>query len=171
MKEYQIVGRRSKVPEGQPNKLYRMRIFANNKVIAKSRFWYFLNKLRKLKRTHGEILACHQLHEKKPLKVKNFGIFLRYNSMHGTHNIYKEFRDTTRCGAVKQLYADMASHHRAFGTNIQIMDVREVPNKQVRRKTTVQYLSSKLRFPLLHRVPRVPKRFQHAFMPFRPTTF
>lgn len=40
--EYQVVGRH--VPtEADPNpKIYRMRIFAVNEVVAKSRFWYFL---------------------------------------------------------------------------------------------------------------------------------
>src|SRR5882762_8826140 len=40
--EYQVVGRHLPT-ESDPNpKLYRMRIFAPNEVVAKSRFWYFL---------------------------------------------------------------------------------------------------------------------------------
>lgn len=172
MREFQIVGRRSveKEEEGVAQKLYRMRIFAPNKVVAQSRFWYFLSKLRKLKRANGEIVACHQLFERKPLKVKNFGIFLRYNSRHGTHNIYKEFRDTTRVGAVRQLYADMGSHHRATGTNIQVIEVREIPVAQVRRKAIAQFAKGSPRFPLVHVVPRIPKAHGHTFMPIRPTT-
>lgn len=44
-----------------------------------------------------------KIFERKPMKVKNFGILLRYNSRTGTHNLYKEFRDTSRTGAVNQL--------------------------------------------------------------------
>jgi len=42
LQEYQVVGRH--LPTGnEPNpKIYRMRIFAPNEVVAKSRFWYFL---------------------------------------------------------------------------------------------------------------------------------
>ena len=110
VREYQIVGRRSNVEEGKANPLYRMRIFAPNKIVAKSRFWYFLTKLKKVKRANGEILAVNEITEKFPNVVKNFGIFLRYNSVHGTHNIYKEFRDVSRCGAVKQLCKTKHKH-------------------------------------------------------------
>jgi hypothetical protein len=45
---------------GQPTpKLYRMRIFAPNTVVAKSRFWYFLMKLRKVKKANGEIVSLN----------------------------------------------------------------------------------------------------------------
>jgi hypothetical protein len=39
--------------------LYRMRIFAPNTVVAKSRFWYFLMKLRKVKKANGEIVSLN----------------------------------------------------------------------------------------------------------------
>ena len=38
-----------------------MRIFAPNDVVAKSRFWYFLSKLRKVKKTNGEIVSLNQV--------------------------------------------------------------------------------------------------------------
>lgn len=36
-----------------------MRIFAPNTVVAKSRFWYFLMKLRKVKKSNGEIITIN----------------------------------------------------------------------------------------------------------------
>jgi hypothetical protein len=36
-----------------------MRIFAPNTVVAKSRFWYFLMKLRKVKKANGEIISLN----------------------------------------------------------------------------------------------------------------
>ena len=59
LKEYQVVGRH--LPsEAQPApKLYRMRIFALNEVVAKSRFWYFLRKLKKVKKANGEIIGVN----------------------------------------------------------------------------------------------------------------
>lgn len=56
-----------------------------------------------MKKTTGEILAVNELFEKRPQVVKNYAAFVRYDSRSGTHNIYKEFRDTTRVGAVNQL--------------------------------------------------------------------
>lgn len=39
--------------------LFRMRIFAPNEVVAKSRFWYFLRQLHKVKKASGEIVAVN----------------------------------------------------------------------------------------------------------------
>lgn len=46
------------------------------------------------------------------MKVKNFGIWLRYDSRSGTHNMYKEYRELSRTDAVEALYQDMAARHR-----------------------------------------------------------
>lgn len=40
--EYQIVGRHLPTDSEPTPKIFRMRIFAPNEVVAKSRFWYFL---------------------------------------------------------------------------------------------------------------------------------
>jgi large subunit ribosomal protein L18Ae len=42
LKEYQVVGRHLPTEATPTPKIYRMRIFAPNEVVAKSRFWYFL---------------------------------------------------------------------------------------------------------------------------------
>merc|ERR1711964_381037 len=85
--EYQVIGRKLPSDKDASPKLYRMRVFAPNEVVAKSRFWYYLRKLRKVKKAAGELVAVNLISEKKPLKVKNFGIWLRYDSRSGTHNI------------------------------------------------------------------------------------
>ena len=41
--------------------LYRMRIFAPDHIVAKSRFWYFLRQLRKFKKATGEIVSIQQV--------------------------------------------------------------------------------------------------------------
>jgi large subunit ribosomal protein L18Ae len=123
--------------ETEPSpQIFRMRIFAPNEVVAKSRFWYFLHQYKKMKRTTGDILGVNevgdvewhgpmrcwrrglqaavphcaarelfllQIRERNTQVVKNFGITLKYNSRSGTHNMYKEFRDTTLTGAVEQM--------------------------------------------------------------------
>jgi len=109
-------------------KLYRMRIFAKNTVVAKSRFWYFLMKLRKVKKSTGEIVGLNVISEKRPLKVKNFGIWIRYDSRSGTHNMYKEYREMSRTEAVEALYQDMAAQHRARFRSIHVR--QDLPGKQ-----------------------------------------
>lgn len=57
--EYQVIGRKLPSEKEPQPKLYRMRIFAPNEVVAKSRFWYFLRKLRKVKKATGEVVAVN----------------------------------------------------------------------------------------------------------------
>ncbi|EDL28888.1 mCG14783, isoform CRA_d [Mus musculus] len=102
LREYKVVGRCLPTPKCHTPPLYRMRIFAPNHVVAKSRFWYFVSQLKKMKKSSGEIVYCGQVFEKSPLRVKNFGIWLRYDSRSGTHNMYREYRDLTTAGAVTQ---------------------------------------------------------------------
>lgn len=53
-----MIGRRVPTEKDRSPTLYRMRIFAPDEVSAKSRFWYFTKKLKKLKKTAGEICYC-----------------------------------------------------------------------------------------------------------------
>ena len=59
LNEYQVIGRHLPTESNATPKLYRMRIFAPNTVVAKSRFWYFLMKLRKVKKSNGEIITIN----------------------------------------------------------------------------------------------------------------
>ena len=56
-----MVGRKLPSEKDLAPKLYRMRIFAPNDVVAKSRFWYFLKKLRKVKKAAGEIVSINEV--------------------------------------------------------------------------------------------------------------
>lgn len=103
--------------------MYKMRIFAPDNIVAKSRFWYFLRQLKKFKKTTGEIVSLKQVYEKTPTKIKNFGIWLRYDSRSGTHNMYREYRDLAVGGAVTQCYRDMGARHRARAHSIQVSAV------------------------------------------------
>ncbi|EPS96483.1 hypothetical protein FOMPIDRAFT_1025390 [Fomitopsis schrenkii] len=168
LQEYQVVGRHLPTESEPSPKIYRMRIFAPNEVVAKSRFWYFLRRLDKVKKASGEIIGVNVIHEKKPLKVKNFGIWLRYDSRSGTHNMYKEFRELTRADAVKALYQDMAARHRARFRSIHILRVVEIEKTEdVRRPYIKQLLTPKLKFPLPHRVGKS----RSTFVAHRPSTF
>lgn len=102
LKEFQIVGRKlaTSSQQGTEEPLYKMRIFARDAVVAKSRFFYFLQKLKKVKKSNGEIVSINEVHEKKPMKVKNFGVWIRYDSRSGTHNMYKEYRAMSRVEAI-----------------------------------------------------------------------
>jgi len=166
--EYQVVGRHLPTPNEPTPKIYRMRIFAQNEVVAKSRFWYFLRQLKKVKKANGEIIGVNVIHEPKPLKVKNFGIWLRYDSRSGTHNMYKEYRELSRADAVKSMYQDMAARHRARFRSVHILRVVEIAaTADIRRPYIKQLLVPGLKFPLPHRIHKV----RSTFVAKRPSTF
>lgn len=61
VKQYLIVGR-AKPTEKEPEpKVYRMRVFAPNTVVAKSRFWTLMRKQKKIKHTGAELIALHEV--------------------------------------------------------------------------------------------------------------
>ncbi|KAI0001233.1 ribosomal L18ae/LX protein domain-containing protein [Xylariaceae sp. FL0662B] len=170
LREYQVIGRHLPSEANPTPKLYRMRIFAPNQVVAKSRFWYFLMKLKKVKKANGEIVSLNEIHEKNPLTVKNYGIWIRYDSRSGTHNMYKEYRELSRTDAVEALYQDMAARHRARFRSIHILRVVELEKTDDIKRTYIKQLVAKgLSFPLPHRVPKT--NAKKVFSATRPSTF
>jgi len=143
--------------------VYRMKIFAKNHVIAKSRFWYFISRLKKVKKANGEILAVERIRE-SGVAAHTYGIFLRYNSRTGTHNMYKEYRAINRVSAVVQMYNEMAGRHRAGERAIQIIQIAKLSPDQVKRAHIKQYLDPNLKFPLPHHIVRPSrKEFRKVF--------
>ncbi len=69
LKQYEVIGRKLPTEKEAQPPLYKMTIFAPNEVVAKSRFWYFLSKLRKLKRTTGQIISVHQVRERDAARL------------------------------------------------------------------------------------------------------
>merc|ERR1711872_778089 len=154
LKLFAVVGRKIPTAKEPVSTPYRMRIFAPNAVVAKSRYWYFIRQLKKMKKGSGEILKCERIFPKKPAMVKNYGVLLRYMSRSGNHNMYKEFRDTTEEGAITQLYREMGARHRARPESIQVIEIKIVAPKDCKRAYTTQFHDYNLKFPLPHRVNR-----------------
>lgn len=101
LRQYRIVGRHLPTAAIANPPLYRMTIFAPDHVIAKSRYWYFLSKLKKVKKANGEIVEIKEIQESDACdKVKNYGVWLRYNSRTGSHNMYREYRDISTNNAI-----------------------------------------------------------------------
>ncbi|KAI0497183.1 hypothetical protein KFK09_020405 [Dendrobium nobile] len=110
--------------------------------------------------------------EKYPTKIKNYGIWLRYQSRTGYHNMYKEYRDTTLNGAVEHMYNEMASRHRVRFPCIQIIKTATIPLKLCKREITKQFHDSKIKFPLVFKKVRPPSRkLKTTFKASRPNLF
>ncbi|XP_032612307.2 large ribosomal subunit protein eL20-like [Hylobates moloch] len=169
LREYKVVGRYLPTPKCHTPPLYRMQMFAPNRVVAKSSFWYFVSQLKKMKKFSGEIAYSGRVFGKSPLWVKNSRIWLRCDSLSGTHNLYQEYQDLTTAGAVTQCYRVMGARHCAQAHCIQIMKVEEIAARKCRRPSVKQFHDSKVKFPLPHPV----LRHQHKprFTTKRPNTF
>ncbi|XP_044474041.1 60S ribosomal protein L18a-like isoform X2 [Mangifera indica] len=137
--QYQVVGRALPTESDEHPRIYRMKLWATTEVRGKSKFWYFLRKLKKVKKSNGQMLAINEIFEMNPTKVKNYGIWLRYQSRTGYHNTYKQYRDTTLNGAVEQMYTEMASRHRVRHPCIQIIKTVTIPAKLCKRESTKQF--------------------------------
>lgn len=83
--EYQVIGRHLPTEANPTPKLYRMRIFAPNTVVAKSRFWYFLMKLRKVKKANGEIVSLNVVSEISLAQQEYTKLIDMYRFMRNAH--------------------------------------------------------------------------------------
>lgn len=167
------MGRKLPTEQDPSPKVYAIRLFAKNKVIAKSKFWYHLRRQLKTKSAQGQILTVNEIFERRPNHVKTFGVVLRYQSRTGNHNMYKEYRDVSLNGAISQLHAEMSGNHRASPDTISIIKTAVLHTKdEIRRPRSDQFKDSKIRFPILRVTNRASqKKYRTIFRATRPNTF
>ena len=156
MRQYWVVGRARPTENVPEPTLYRIRVFAKNQVLAKSRFWYQMKRQNKIRATHGEIVQVSEIFERNTNSIRNYGIMYKYLSRKGVINMYKEFRDTTLCGAVSQMYNEMAGRHSGRADTIHIIKTSVVPNSKVIRPQTLRFTKSNIRFPKITQIKRAP---------------
>ena len=172
LKQFYIVGRKLPSDKCAEPTLYRLRIFAPNEVLARSKYWYHMKRQHKVRRIQGEIVSTSEINEKKATSLKNYGIFLRYDTRTHTVNMYKEYRDTSLCGAVSQMYMEMSGRHSARSETIQIIRTSRLEDKDLKRAANIQIADKKVAFPKLRTVKRAPtKNMQTLFKADRPTLF
>merc|ERR1711865_614712 len=123
--QYEVIGRHVPTERDPEPKAYRIKLFTKNETQARSRFWYFIRRLVKMKKANAEILSIREIFEKKPEKVSKYGMWLRYDSRSGTTNMYKEFSALSENEASKCIRANIK-----------------------------QFLKANIAFPLPHRVYR-----------------
>jgi len=170
VRQYWVVGRESPTTDSPDPVCYRIRVFAKNIVIARSQFWYEMKRQNKVRKCQGEIISVSEIFERKTQAVRNYGIILKYLTRTGVVNMYKEYRSNTLCGAVSQMYNEMAGRHSARAESIHIIKTIILPDKSLRRPQILQYAKVGLRFPKFTTVKRAPTAAHKAsFTAARPT--
>merc|ERR1719469_73268 len=172
VRQFYVVGRALATETNSDPELYRMRIFARDTVLARSKFWYHMKRQHKVRKIQGEIISTTEVFEKKVGAIRNYGIFLRYLTRADTVNMYKEYRDVTLCGAVSQMYMEMSGRHSAALDSVQIIRTSVVENQNVRRPQIRQFTSEKINFPKPNNIKRSPFKAANATVrASRPTLY
>ena len=158
LRQFYIVGRALPTTESPDPALYRMRVFARDAVLARSKFWYQMKRQHKVRKIQGEIISTSEIFERKTGAIRNYGIVLRYLTRTGTVNMYKEYRDVSLCGAVSQMYMEMAGRHSAAQDSIQIIRTSVVGNDDLRRESIKQFTNQNIKFPKTNTLKRPPNK-------------
>ncbi|KAM3131992.1 hypothetical protein pb186bvf_015876 [Paramecium bursaria] len=173
IRQYLVSARPNPTKEEPNPKVFAMRVFARNHVVAKSRFWWNMRRLNKLKRANGQILAVQELFERRTQAIKTYGIVLKYQSRTTFHNMYKEFRDVTLNGAISQLYQQMSGNHRANPNAIQIIRTSVLTKgDEIKRSKSNIYRGDGIKFPIVKTIPRASSRkYKTIFKAKRPNLY
>ena len=148
------------------------RIYAANAVLARSKFWKLNLTKFGLRKSKGELLRVQEVFESGRTIAKNFGIFLKYRSTVGVHNVFKEYRDTTINGAINQMYDEMGGNHRISRERIDIISVSELAKEQLRERKPRALIfadAKAVKYPLWKRTARPTNpKFRATFHTSRP---
>ena len=170
VRQFYVVGRALPTEKVPNPELFRMRVFARDQVLARSKFWYHMKRQHKVRKIQGEIVSTSEITEKNTTNIKNYGIFFRYLTRTDTVNMYKEFRSNTLCGAVSQLYIDLSGKHSGRAETVQIIRTSLLPKSKLIRAGPISFADKSVRFPVTDRRKRAPtKALRTAFKANRPT--
>ena len=156
VRQYWVVGRQTPTDAAPDPTCFRIRVFAKNAVLARSKFWYEMKRQNKVRKCQGEIVSVSEIFERKTAALKNYGIVLKYLTRKDYVNMYKEYRDTSLCGAVAQMYSEMSGRHSARHECIHIIKTVCLADSDVKRPQIKQYTAKSLKFPKLATTARAP---------------
>lgn len=129
-----------------------------------------MKRQNKVRKCQGEIVSVSEIFERKANSIKNYGIVLKYLTRTGIVNMYKEYRDNTLCGAVSQMYNEMAGRHSARAESIHIIKTVIQPDKTALRPQIIQYTKAGLKYPKFTTIKRAPTpQHKNLFTAARPT--
>ena len=156
VKQYLLVGRAKPSEKEHEPKVYRMRVFAPNTVVAKSRFWTLMRKQKKIKHSGGELITIQEV---PPILLSPRCTKLRTSVSGSTEwsSGTSLARATTTCTGSSATPAfaapsarcvllhasfidmDMAGRHRARAETIHVIRTAVIPQDKLRRQETKTY--------------------------------
>ena len=171
-RQFLIYGRALPTDAVPTPKICVAKVFAKNEAFARSHFWKLNLRDHKLKKSRGEILKIQEIHERGNTVAKNFGIFLKYRSRTGIHNIFKEFRDVSLNGAVNQMYNEMGGNYKVDAEKVQVINTVELQKEQLklRNPRCLQWVNTdKIAYPIWRKtIRKTNTKYNSSFASKRP---
>ncbi|EJW03901.1 hypothetical protein EDEG_01811 [Edhazardia aedis USNM 41457] len=157
-KEYVIHASAYPTEKVRHPQVFVMVVYAKNEIIARSK----MNKiiLKKFKIKNPLLLKIEEIQpNNSQLKINNYGITYVFRSRKGKHNMYKEFRALSKGEAVDMLVNDMASKHRAQKNCLDVIEVKEINNEEVKRMNVAQFAKDNVSFPIFRKQISIRQEF------------
>merc|ERR1711976_720288 len=165
---YEELGRTIPNTQNAKPKIFRAKIYAQNDIVAKSRFFKYMKTNREAshgKKANIQILLVKKKGNEYEGRAKTYGFCLNYQSRTHRLGMYKEIRATTETEAINKLIADMTGRHRADSSGIQVISCRIVSKNQTRRLINKQLSQELISFRYPYNVVPQPREFKKTFVP------
>merc|ERR1712029_948009 len=165
---YEVLGRTTPNKQENDPKIFKAKIYAQNDVVAKSRFFKYMKLNREAnhgKKANIQILYVKKKGKEYEGKAKTYGFCLNYQSRTHRLGMYKEIRATTETEAINKLISDMTGRHRADSSSIQVISCRIVNKNQTRRLINKQLSEELISFRYPYNVVPKPREFKKTFVP------
>lgn len=148
LKEFKITGCRSPSEKEPQPQLFTSNVFAENSVVAKSKFSKLLKDQFKIKATSTVIARVEEIEQDSDFKIRNYGIKFTYRTRTGLCNGYKEIRHINRVLAVQDLNNEFGSKHKLKKHEFYIIEVKQLSDDEVTKSRVLPYVGQDVRFPV-----------------------
>lgn len=157
LKEFRVFGCKNPTKDEPQPQVYVSTIFADNEVIARSRFFKILSSQHKIKPSHGLILKTEAVAQDNDFVLKNYGIHFVYRTRTGLRNGYKEARHINKVLAVSDMIQDFGGRHKIRSPEIYIYNIEILKDDDLRKTKVIAYTGDDVKFPVFEKVPNTLK--------------
>lgn len=147
-KEFKILACQKPSEKDPQPQLFETTIFAENSVVAKSKFSKLLKNQFKLKATNTVIAKIEEIKQDNDYVMKTYGIKFVYRTRTGLCNGYKEIRHINRTLAVHDLYIEFGSKHKIQKHGFHIVEIKQLSDDEVTKSKVLPYVGAEVKFPV-----------------------
>lgn len=150
-KEYKLSACLTLSDKNPQPQIYESNIFAQNHVLARSKFFKLLNDKYKLKPSKLVLLDAKEVKEEVTGEVKNYGISFVFRCKKGLQNSYREFRAISRVSALDFLFREAAIRIRCKRNDIFVIEIKELADDEIKTGKVAEFNQKDLKFPVFRK--------------------